>query len=46
MEGEEARSEGFKEVIDVEMGLELCGDDAFKDFGEKGEVGDWAVKYD
>ena len=43
VEGAEARLEGFKKVIGVEMGLELCGDDAFKGFGEEGEVGDWAV---
>ena len=43
LEGAEARLEGFKKVIGVEMGLELCGDDAFKGFGEEGEVGDWAV---
>ena len=41
--GAEARLEGFEKVIGVEMGLELCGDDAFKGFGEEGEVGDWAV---
>ena len=28
--GADARLEGFAEVIGVEMGLELCGDDAFK----------------
>ena len=35
--------EGFKLVIGVQVGLELCGDEVFQGFGEEGEVGDWAV---
>ena len=39
----EARLEGFIEVIVVEVGFELGGNDSLKYFGEKGEVGDGPI---
>ena len=43
MEWAESRLEGFEEVVGLEMGVELSGDDAFQGFGEEREVGDGAV---
>ena len=43
MKWAESRLEGFVEVIGLEMGVELGGNDAFKGFGEEREVGVGAV---
>ena len=43
VEWAETRLEGFKEVIGVQVSLELCSDKAFQGFGEEGEVGDGPV---
>lgn len=43
VEGAKARLEGFKQVVGMQVGLELGGDEAFEGFGEEAEVGDRAV---
>ena len=43
MEGTEARLKGFVEVVGVEVGVKLGGNDALKGFGEEWQVGDGAV---
>ena len=43
MKWAETRLEGFKEIVGLEVGVELGGDDAFKCFGEEWQVRDGAI---
>lgn len=43
MKWAETRLEGFEEVVGLEVGMELGGDDAFQCFGEEWQVRDGAV---
>lgn len=43
MGGTETRLEEFIQVVGLEVGMELGGDDAFQGFGEEWQVGDGAV---